>query len=1219
MKKFFSIVVFLLLGAIAPFSQGITSFWKNNTIEFTSDSEPYQTNILGTQNGLPSSEITALAQDSRGYMWIGTSAGLSRYDGNGFTNFLKAENVFIGKVYAVKEDTLRKIVWIACDGGLAYFNKNRLKPVHINKPGLPVYDIVFKKKNIWIGTTSGPAFLPEGIVTKLLDGDSVLINSVLLSEWKRQFPDMAAKKIFSNKNDEVYISSGESLYIYGSHHLEKIWSSAGKQNMNDNVLSIVEGDDGTIFCATVFSGIFSIKNKQATYISGNNQVSADLINHNGTIYYFSSEGIFEFSSLSYQLKKISAVPENLNIWISCLSVDNENNFWIGMHDNLLYQKPRIFSNYLVKGLPNPEFYSIYHKKNNQILFGANRGKVFTKEKEAFKNILLTDQVVPHAEIKSIYEDSRGWLWMGTGYEGLGIIKNNKVYLFKEKDGLASNSNYFFFEDSEKNIYTGGDGGVSKIKFDSKTNKFQFQNFYLNTEEQGTEAFKNCIMGPDNTVWMAGKMGLFYIKDDSLIHYTIENNQNINITNLIKDSIGSVWLTTKGDGIWECGFDSTNKLELKRKFGTADGLLSDIYLDITTDHENNIWAGGYSGISSIKRDNQHFIISNYTSADGYLSSNYQSLKMLCDNNDTVWVATSSGLISFYPRNTFLDKQVVFNFLKISLSDTSKKISFYIDRLNDSIPEFPYNLNDIEFRYKAICLSDPQKLRYSYRLIGLKDTAWLPWTNKEIALYQNLPPGKYSFEARVLLVDNNMIKRMKFQFIIGYPYWQKWWFVISCILLGMLLIFFITKGWRKNIQKRNEEEIKMQEAISENLQYRLEIEKITNFFVTLMSTSGSVDDMLWIIVRNCLSKLNFEDCVIYLIDQERNMLIQKAALGPKSFYNIEKQEFENTILGPIEIPIGKGITGTVALTGVAEIVPDVTKDERYIKDDVQRLSEIAVPIIYDNTIIGIIDSENKIKDFYTPRHLQILTSIASHCAGRIVKIRADEEIRKKEIEILAVKNRLAEEKLTALRSQMNPHFIFNSLNSVQQYILKDEAENANKFLSKFSKLIRLVLQYSEKNFITLDEEINVLDLYLSIEKTRFGNSFEYKILVEDDLDTEEIKIPNLMIQPFIENAIWHGLMHKDSERKIDILFHLKNEDSIVVEITDNGIGRKKAKEIKNAKTLEINHESMGMQLIKDRIDVLKQQFTSEIFIDVYDVNDLAGEVCGTKVIMQLPAKQ
>ncbi len=291
-------------------------------------------------------------------------------------------------------------------------------------------------------------------------------------------------------------------------------------------------------------------------------------------------------------------------------------------------------------------------------------------------------------------------------------------------------------------------------------------------------------------------------------------------------------------------------------------------------------------------------------------------------------------------------------------------------------------------------------------------------------------------------------------------------------------------------------------------------------------------------------------------------------------------------------------------------------RYIKDDEQRSSEIAVPVIYNSEVLGVIDSESRQKDFYSKRHLKILTTIASHCAERIVKLRADENLHQNQLELLQAQNRLAEEKLTALRSQMNPHFIFNCLNSIQQFILTGDVDNANKYLSQFSKLIRLVLQYSENNFISLEEEINMLELYLSLEKTRFGNSFEYKILIDHELDTDEIKIPNLMVQPFVENAIWHGLMHKPGDRKININFQLKNEQFIICEVTDNGIGRKRAAEIKEMKSVELKHKSRGMQLIKDKIEVLRQQFKSEVLIEISDVQCNTGEICGTRVLIQLP---
>jgi LytS/YehU family sensor histidine kinase len=327
-------------------------------------------------------------------------------------------------------------------------------------------------------------------------------------------------------------------------------------------------------------------------------------------------------------------------------------------------------------------------------------------------------------------------------------------------------------------------------------------------------------------------------------------------------------------------------------------------------------------------------------------------------------------------------------------------------------------------------------------------------------------------------------------------------------------------------------------------------------------------------------------------------------------------KQTILSPIEIPVGKGIVGSVAKTGIAEIVPDVTKDSRYILDDAQRCSEITVPIIYENQVLGVIDSESSHVNYYNQWHLQILTDIALHCAERIVKLRADKSLQKNKIQLLQARQKLAEERLTALRSQMNPHFIFNSLNSIQQFILKGDVESANKYLSQFSRLIRLVLQYSEANFITLDEEIDMLHLYLSLEKTRFGDSFEYNIYLEETLDVDEIKIPNLMVQPFVENAIWHGLMHKEGNRKIGIHFSLSDERTLQCEIIDNGIGRCKSEEIKKMKSVDIKHQSKGMQLIKDKSDILKRQFNKEVLIEINDVMNDASEVSGTRVLIKLP---
>lgn len=172
----------------------------------------------------------------------------------------------------------------------------------------------------------------------------------------------------------------------------------------------------------------------------------------------------------------------------------------------------------------------------------------------------------------------------------------------------------------------------------------------------------------------------------------------------------------------------------------------------------------------------------------------------------------------------------------------------------------------------------------------------------------------------------------------------------------------------------------------LSKQIRAERILTYFATSLYGRNTINDVFWDLATNCISQLKFEDCVIYYFDRERNVLVQKAAFGPK---NPQKHE----ILNPIEIPLGEGIVGSVAITKKAEIVHDTSNDPRYIVDDEQRLSEITVPIIIDDELFGIIDSEHHSKHYYTQWHLKILESMAGICATKISKYIAEEKLRLK----------------------------------------------------------------------------------------------------------------------------------------------------------------------------------------------------------------------------------
>jgi tetratricopeptide (TPR) repeat protein len=216
----------------------------------------------------------------------------------------------------------------------------------------------------------------------------------------------------------------------------------------------------------------------------------------------------------------------------------------------------------------------------------------------------------------------------------------------------------------------------------------------------------------------------------------------------------------------------------------------------------------------------------------------------------------------------------------------------------------------------------------------------------------------------------------------------------------------------------------------------------------------------------------------------------------------------------------------------------------------------------------------------------------------------------------KQQTTELEMQALRAQMTPHFIFNSLNSINRFILQNNKAEASEYLTKFSRLVRLILQNSQSALIPLESELESLQLYLELEAVRFDHHFEFNIKVDDDLETDIIKVPPLIIQPYAENAIWHGLMHKEEKGHLNIELY-QEEDILCCKITDDGIGRKKAAELKSKSNS--THKSMGMQITASRIEILQQKKQLDTYIKITDLILADGSAGGTEVILKIPIMQ
>lgn len=217
--------------------------------------------------------------------------------------------------------------------------------------------------------------------------------------------------------------------------------------------------------------------------------------------------------------------------------------------------------------------------------------------------------------------------------------------------------------------------------------------------------------------------------------------------------------------------------------------------------------------------------------------------------------------------------------------------------------------------------------------------------------------------------------------------------------------------------------------------------------------------------------------------------------------------------------------------------------------------------------------------------------------------------------ALQQQLTELEAKAIRAQMNPHFIFNSLNAIQELIVTNKTDEGYQYLSNFSKLQRMVLNNSETNFITLSQEIELIHLYLSLESLRFKKSFAYNLSIDDNIETDLAKVPTMLLQPYIENAIWHGLRHKDDDKKLSIDIAEKDHN-LIIKIDDNGIGREKAATIKTRKMGSEQFASKGTLLAQQRIDLLNKQYGNKVSVSIIDKKDKEGNATGTTIILVLP---
>lgn len=1159
---------------------------------------------LDKSNGLSDNTITALTMDKSGILWLGTPAHLNSYDGRTVSEYTTDDS---GKSIGILSMVCDKnnCIWMLLNNKTVAMldEKRRLHKIIIREGGKEIRPdyllphttargvLFIKGKHLYTPDAGNPELMrrlswdedqriQRGFERiNLWDDDKIVfsgdnyfclldIRTLKLTAATSVPSILAAAKLSdstalitthdNNKLCLLNIFTGKILESYGD-----LKDQFGDK-MKDMTRSIYHLRGMDYIITSAYAGVYVFNASQKKLARYNHDpLDPKSVSANNTSYIFSdSSGYFFITSntagLNYFNLNLSMAGykpafrgeehhEIFDGYINCVSQSGNGNIWLGGQSSLIEWNPENNTSHFV---PYPD---------------ANGNPLRGNE-----------------EVRSLYFDKTGKMWIGLNRHGVMVMdKNRKIIKRFEKGSepgpLQSNFINQIQQAPDGIIWVATARGIVRIE----PEKLKIISQSAMPELKKLEN-KNCNyiwFGKEDRVWIATDSGVasIHLKNNSFKFFDQQQGvQNISIKSITEDDFGNLYFATPS------GVDIFKNGVVIRHITKNDGSQIGQCLGVVYDGKGKIWIGNNNEISAYDPLTGHLNI--YDHNTGFSETGFRQNAFYLSGSGMLYWGSDKGLNYFQPGKINLNTLPIH--LVIQKISTSAR-DYWPDGNKRVL--IPYGENTLNFYFNAIDISGSQSFIYQYKLQGAEND-WQKVNSPQSIKYSKLPPGNYSFFVKTSRDGVHWTNAEIAMLAIKKPWWISEFFIVSCFLILLDVL-----GYR--YFKRTQRKLLLRE--------KLETEKAINYFATTMYEHEEVEDILWQVAKDCISRLGFEDCVIYLKDSEKNVLIQKAAWGPKTTQ-------DNRIINPLAIPLGQGIVGQVAITGSPEIIADTSLDSRYIIDDKRRYSEICVPINYNGRVLGIIDSEHSRKNFFNHRHLSVLTTIASLCANKIVKLQAEKEKREAQLASLNHSRRVAEEQLKSLRLQMNPHFLFNSLNSIQQIILSGDERAATLYLSKFSRLLRLVLSHSDRDKVNLREELETLSLYVELEALRFNESFYFNIECDEDIDPEEIYLPTLLIQPFVENAIWHGLLHKTGDRYLHIRFRENHEKNIICEIEDNGIGRAASIKMKRNK----DFESKGISIARERIDMYNRKYMRQSEVKIHDLKNNKDEAVGTRVEILLP---
>jgi len=967
--------------------------------------------------------------------------------------------------------------------------------------------------------------------------------------------------------------------------------------------------------------------------------------------------LFSFNAYTQQYNFINySIEEGLaQSQIRAISQDADGYLWIGTLGGLSKFDGINFENFSTnEGLLHNQINAIYSDTKGQIWLGS-RGGVSVYDGETFVNYEFEERLSQQF-VFSITEDKTGKIWFATGGGGVVYFENNQLNYIELPNGAKNNYVRDVFVDEDDNKWLATRNGVSIIDVD-------FNIIDTIKDVNATQIY----LDDDSSVWCStfGK-GILHLSENSQVEFTTEQGLVSNhIRGFVKRKDGAIWFVSK-DGV------SKLKDKKIKNFTEKDGLTSNNIKTIMEDTQGNLFLGSDVGglikfknenfmsftdegmihsnvVMSVLEDvNRNIWVSTFENGvgvftgDGFLSltkehglrNNTVWCSMISKDNH-FWAGTDWGLSVFdgkrfktYGVQNGLMAKKVYALAEDEENNiwigTREGVSV-LNRLTDSI-----NNIDIGRNVRDIFIEDESSI----------------WFCSSDGLFRYNPQTRETivFTEKDGLPSTSVMNIIKF----NNEYWVGTNNGLARLAQGYISTIKIPDNYASNninfLELGNDHNL----WIGTNYGlYQLNILNKDTFYKTDFIRYSNLDGLKSL---ECNQNSSFIDSRNNLWFGTSSGLMKRALSTEKEKITLPRVQVKNIRLFLEKKDLTQYSEGvneesklpenltlkynknhlTFDFVGIYHTSPNKVKYRFKLDgfdEDWQPITK-ATYVTYSNIPAGnftfklsaTADLKNwtdpvEFSFFITPPFwaswwFYLLCFIASIGGVWLILYRSKKiDERKRVTQLIVDKSKMMKLEQQALNSSMNRHFIFNALNSIQYYINRQDRISANKYLSSFAKLVRKNLDSSLVHEIYLDDEIERIGLYLKLEEMRFQDKFDYKIDVDESIEPQSIKIPSMLLQPFIENSIWHGILPRDQRGTIEVIV-TKQEGKLIIVIKDNGIGIDKS--IANKQGKNQHHDSKGMELTKGRIKLISKISNKDCAIrGPYQIYTEKREVAGTEV--------